>query len=233
MNPQAAMIFAAGFGTRLGDLVTHLPKPLLTVGHMTLLDHALAQVQGADIDHCVVNAHYLSDKVVDHLADRTGVEVIVEKPNILDTGGGLLNAMPQLGRKPIFTMNSDNVWLGPNPLSLLGRVWDAEIMDILMLLVPVNRAHGYAGSGDFNLDGDQNLLKRQGDTAEFVYSGAQVIHTKTLDDEYGTRFSLNVVWDKAIRSKRIQGMVYDGDWAVVDTPYGIQSIHRLLDKLKA
>ncbi|HKL64600.1 MAG TPA: NTP transferase domain-containing protein, partial [Roseovarius sp.] len=112
------MIFAAGFGTRMGALTQDRPKPLIKVAGRALIDHALDLVAGHAPSRIVVNLHYRADQLVAHL-DGRGVRLSHETPDILDTGGGLRAALPLLGDGPVLTMNSDAVWQGPNPLSHL------------------------------------------------------------------------------------------------------------------
>ena len=128
------MLFAAGFGTRMGELTRSRPKPLIPVAGRALLDHALDLAAGAGLSRQVVNAHYLAEQVVAHL-DGRGIPVAVETPEILDTGGGLRAALPLLGPGPVFTLNTDAVWTGPNPLVTLAGAWDPARMDALLLLM--------------------------------------------------------------------------------------------------
>jgi MurNAc alpha-1-phosphate uridylyltransferase len=110
MTPTAAMVFAAGLGTRMGELTRDRPKPLLQVGGRALIDHALDLTRGAGVTRVVVNAHAHADQVIAHLAaSAPNVRVCVE-PERLETGGGLKAALPLLGRAPLFTLNADMVW---------------------------------------------------------------------------------------------------------------------------
>ncbi len=109
-HPDALMLFTAGFGTRMAPLTDHLPKPLIEVAGMPLLDHALQVARAAGVRHVVGNTHYLADLMEAALRDR-GIAVVHE-PVILETGGGLRNALPLLGPGPVMTLNSDSVWTG-------------------------------------------------------------------------------------------------------------------------
>ena len=216
MIPEAAMLFAAGFGTRMGALTRNRPKPLIEVAGRPLLDHALAIAQEAGAAPIVVNAHYLADQVAAHLRGRD-VALSRETPDILDTGGGLRAARPLLGAGPVFTMNTDAVWHGPNPLSLLARHWRPAHMDALLLLLPPAQALGHAGAGDFVADGAGRLTRGPG----MVYSGAQIIRTELLEDMPDGAFSLNLLWDRMMAAGRMHGLAYPGRWCDVGHPGGI------------
>ncbi|MGR3494546.1 nucleotidyltransferase family protein [Citreimonas sp.] len=218
--PDAVMLFAAGFGTRMGALTRDRPKPLIEVAGRALLDHALDLCTG--IPRRVVNAHYHADMVEAHLAGRD-VAVSVEAPDILDTGGGLRQALPRLGEGPVFTLNTDAVWRGPNPMDRLAEAWDPATMDALLLCVPLDRAHGRQGGGDFTLS--DGRLSRGGD---IVYTGAQIVNPDLLADIDGDAFSIRALWDKAQAAGRMRGLAYAGQWCDVGHPDGIEIAEAML-----
>ena len=174
--PDTVMIFAAGHGTRMGALTAARPKPLIEVAGMPLIDHALDIAFSAGIDTIVANLHAFPDQLAAHLAPR-GVRLSHE-PKLLETGGGLRAARPLLGAGPIFTLNADAVWRGPNPLATLSAAWDPDRMDALLLLVPVDRATGHDRHGDFTRGPDGRLARGPG----HVSPGAQILRLGGLDD---------------------------------------------------
>lgn len=222
-QPDAVMLFAAGFGTRMGALTKDRPKPLIKVAGRPLLDHALALADAAGIGRQVVNAHYHADQIAAHLAGRD-VTVSIESPEILDTGGGLRQALPLLGPGPVFTLNTDAVWAGPNPLQVLRAAWDPDRMDALLLLLPPERAQGHKGSGDFSIDAAGRLRRGPG----LVYSGAQILRPDGLGDIPQPVFSLNLLWDRIGAAERLCGAVYPGDWCDVGHPDGIAMAESML-----
>ncbi|MCP4205777.1 MAG: nucleotidyltransferase family protein [Shimia sp.] len=223
-HPDAVMLFAAGFGTRMGDLTQNTPKPLLKVGGKTLLDRTLDLVQAVSPVRTVANAHYLHQQVVDHLKD-TPVHVVVEEPEILETGGGLRNALPLLENGPVFTSNTDAVWCGPNPFQLLLEAWQPEKMDALLLCLPRENAIGHKGKGDFLLSETGQISRGPG----IVYSGIQILKTEGLHDISDTAFSLNLLWDQMHKSDRLYGLTYPGKWCDVGSPEGITLAEEMLE----
>ncbi len=222
--PKAVMLFAAGFGTRMGTLTRDIPKPLLQVAGKTLLDRTLELTTRIAPKRTVVNAHYQHQKVVDHLKD-TGILVSVEHPEILETGGGLRNALPLLGDGPIFTSNTDAVWQGPNPFEMLLGAWQPEHMDALLLCLPKENAIGHKGIGDFVLNKSGQITRGPG----VVYSGVQILKTDGLADISETSFSLNLLWDKMHASGRLYGLNYPGKWCDVGSPEGLLLAEDLLE----
>lgn len=220
------MLFAAGFGARMGALTANRAKPLIPVAGRALIDHAMAVADDAGITRRVVNTHYLGAQIAAHLVGR-GVEISEERGRILDTGGGLRHALPLLGTNPVLTLNTDAVWTGDNPLTALIAAWDEARMDGLLLVMPAHLAGGFIGPGDFVMSEMGQLLRANGD-AGYAYLGAQMIRTDGLAQIDGPAFSLNVLWDRMIAAGRAYGLVHAGGWHDVGRPDGIARAEALL-----
>ncbi|MFN3644893.1 MAG: nucleotidyltransferase family protein [Gemmobacter sp.] len=216
------MLFAAGFGTRMGALTAERPKPLIRVAGRALIDHALALADDAGIARIVANLHYKGAMIRDHLAGRD-IAFSDESPEILETGGGLRAALPLLGPGPVFTLNTDAVWTGPNPLKTLAAGWRLG-MGALLLLAPVAQTRGHAGKGDFALHPDGRIT-RGGD---LVYLGAQIVDPAGLEARPERVFSLNRHWDALIAAGRAFGVVHTGRWCDVGRPEGIAEAEAML-----
>lgn len=221
--PDALMLFAAGLGTRMAPLTADRPKPLIQVAGRALIDHALDLVLGAQIGRVVANVHYRADQVIAHLAGRP-VAISDETDGILETGGGLRKALPLLGPGPVFTLNTDAIWTGPNALEALRRSWDGARMDAVLALVPVARATGYRGTGDFMLHPDGRITRGEG----YVYTGAQILNPAGLETVPEPAFSLNRLWDVMIAEGRAYGVVHSGGWCDVGRPESIALAEQLL-----
>lgn len=212
------MLFAAGFGTRMGVLTANQPKPLIKVAGKSLIDHTLDIVADAEINNIVVNTHYLPEMMENHLSGRD-ITLSNEPDKILETGGGLRHALPLLGKDPVFTFNSDAIWAGPNPLTMLAASWNPAKMDALLLLTPRTDKEG-----DFELAPD-GRISRKGD---LLYSGAQIIKTDGLAEFPQPAFSLNLLWDNLIAKRRAYGVIYQGGWCDVGTSEGIKAAEDML-----
>ncbi|HET9067804.1 MAG TPA: nucleotidyltransferase family protein [Amaricoccus sp.] len=228
MTPQAVMIFAAGLGTRMGELTRSRPKALIEVAGRPLIDHALALARAAGVPRIVVNTHAHAGQLRDHLAGTAPDVLLSHEPRLLDTGGGLRRALPLLGPGPVFTLNADMVWTGPNPLATLAADWRGPEAKggALLALVPRAAATGHAGPGDFFTD----PLRRRGDApaAPFVYAGAGIIDPTALAAVPEEVFSLNPVWDALLARGRLRATLHPGGWADVGRPEGIALAEALL-----
>ncbi|MEM1346417.1 MAG: nucleotidyltransferase family protein [Pseudomonadota bacterium] len=229
--PTAAMVMAAGLGTRMRPLTDTLPKPLIRVAGRTLIDHTLALLAEAGIQRTVVNLHYRGAQLRAHLAGReTPAIALSEEPELLDTGGGLVKALPLLGEAPFAVLNSDAIWAGANPLTTLAGAWAPERMDALLLLVPHARARGFTRPGDFFFDPPTGLPSRRGQapTAPLIYTGAQILAPCALDNAPAGAFSLNVIWDRLLAAGRLAATIHPSAWADVGTPQGIEIAEDML-----
>jgi MurNAc alpha-1-phosphate uridylyltransferase len=233
--PEVAMVMAAGLGKRMRPLTATRPKPLIEVNGQTLLDHTLEHLKTAGVKRAVVNVHYLADALEAHLKNRVqGIEIIVsdERDLLLETGGGLVRALPLIDADPFFVINSDNLWIdGPvDSLKLLAASWDDARMDALLLLVPLARATGHGGQGDFHMSATGKLRrKKKGAVAPFVYTGIQMISKRLFDGEIPQGpFSTNILWDRAIEAGRCFGTVHQGLWFDVGTPQNVKKTEKML-----
>ena len=224
-SPNSVMIFAAGLGTRMGALVRDRPKPLVTVAGRALLDHALALADDAAIPRKVVNLHYLGAQIRTHLATRPDVALSDESTQLLDTGGGLRAAAHLLGGPAAFTLNSDTVWSGPNPLPLLARRWQEGRARAILAVAPLAAVRGRLGGGDFALDGAGRITGWGGD---WVYLGAQVLDLDCLQGMPAGPFSLRLVWERLIAEGAAEAVVHHGGWCDVGHPGGIAEAEAML-----
>jgi MurNAc alpha-1-phosphate uridylyltransferase len=224
---NTAMIMAAGKGTRMMPLTAERPKPLIEVSGVALLDHVLDHLRDAGIGKIVVNVHYLAQQVEDHLAASAAdmdVRISDERALLRDTGGGLVHALPLISDDPFICVNADNWWTnaGDNAISQLMTHWDDSRMDVLMLLIPLEAAYNSQGIGDFNMDADGRLSRRQGDApASYVWTGIQILSKRLIVDPPADVFSTNIFWDRAIAQGRCMGILHDGLWFDVGYPAAI------------
>ncbi|HEV2865184.1 MAG TPA: nucleotidyltransferase family protein [Allosphingosinicella sp.] len=229
------MVMAAGLGKRMRPLTATRPKPLIQVAGKALIDHALERLRAAGVRKAVVNVHYLPDSVEAHLANGVGgldIAISDERAQLLETGGGLVKALPLIEADPFLVVNSDNLWIdGPvDSLRLLASAWDEARMDALLLLVPLARAHCHNGRGDFHMSATGALSRRKPrGVAPFVYTGIQMVSKRLFDGEMPVGpFSTNLLWDRAIEEGRCFGAVHQGLWFDIGRPENIRKAEEIL-----
>jgi MurNAc alpha-1-phosphate uridylyltransferase len=223
---KTAMVLAAGLGLRLRPITNKTPKPLVKVAGHTLLDHTLDRLVAAGVERAVVNIHHLADQVERHLGNRKDLEIIIssETDEVLETGGGVKNALQHLGDEPFYVSNADVLWLnGPTPaLGRMAERWNADEMDALLLLHSTVEAYGYTGNGDFNVEPDGKLARKlEREVTPYLFTGVQILHPRIFEDTPDGVFSLNVIYDKANEAGRLFGVIHDGEWFHIGTPDGL------------
>ncbi len=236
--PKIAMVMAAGLGKRMRPLTVTRPKPLIDVAGKPLIDHVFDRLGAAGVERAVVNVHYLADQLEAHLRARVrGMELVVsdERRQLMETGGGLVQARDLLGDAPILCVNSDNLWVdGPSDaIRLLAAQWDDAKMDALLLLVPLARATCHRGQGDFRLDAFGQITERRkpGRLAPFVYTGVQILSPRVIRDWPEGPFSTNLFWNRAMETGRLWGAVHQGLWFDVGSPKAIRETEVALAEL--
>jgi MurNAc alpha-1-phosphate uridylyltransferase len=220
------MVLAAGHGVRMRPLTDRTPKPLITVAGKALIDHVLDRLAAAGVEEAVVNVHYLADQIENHLAGRHAPKIVIsdERNELLDTGGGVVKALPFLGAAPFFHVNSDTIWIdGVKPnLERLADAFDAARMDALLLLAPSTGSVGYAGRGDFAMAPDGHLTRRgEREVVPFVYAGAAILAPALFADAPKGAFSLTRLFNRAHEAGRLHGLRLEGIWMHVGTPDAI------------
>jgi MurNAc alpha-1-phosphate uridylyltransferase len=236
-RPDSAMILAAGLGLRMRPLTSDRPKPLLEVGGRTLLDWTLDRFAAFGVAQTVVNLHYKGEMIERHLAGRGDAGIVFSREaERLESGGGIVRALPLLGARPFWVANADTIWLdGPRPaLERLAAAWDAGRMDALLMLMSVPRTEHYDGPGDFMMDPAGRLTWRpERRIAPYVYAGLNIAHPRLFADAPEGPFRLTKLWRRAEAAGRLYGLVHDGAWFHVGTPEALKAADHWLDPRNA
>lgn len=235
--PQRAMVLAAGKGLRLRPITDRVPKPLVKVGRRALIDYSLDALRAAGVREAVVNAHYLAEAIETFVADYQKAHPALRlhlsrEDELLETGGGVMQARKLLGDEPFYVMNSDVIVRdGATPaLHRLAQAFDATRMDALLLLQPVAQALGYDGKGDYVRSPEGRLTSRGTvPSAPFVFTGAQILTPRLLDSAPDGAFSLKLLYDRAEAAQRLFGLIHDGAWLHIGTPDGLALAERAIE----
>jgi MurNAc alpha-1-phosphate uridylyltransferase len=220
------MVLAAGLGERMRPITDTMPKPLVKVAGRAMIDHVLDRLAAAGVERAVVNVHYLADQIERHLAARQKPRIVIsdERARLLDTGGGVVKALAELGGEPFFHVNSDTIWIdGVKPnLTRLAEAFDPASTDALLLLAPAADSIGYSGRGDFTMRPDARLQRRgEQQVAPYVYAGAAVLTPALFAGAPEGAFSLTKLFDRAAEAGRLRGLRLEGVWMHVGTPDAI------------
>jgi len=206
-----AMLLAAGLGKRLRPITDRIPKPLLKAGDRTLIEHQLENLRKAGVLEVVINLHHLGDQIVDKLGDGSACGVSIDysrETELLETGGGIKQALPMLGDEPFLVVSADTYI--EYDFSRLPPTLPDDCLGCL--LMTDNPAHH--PEGDFAI-GDDGVLLSEGNC--YTYTGIGVLAPDLVRDESLTAFKLRKVWDEAIADGRMTGIRHQGFWCDVGT----------------
>jgi N-acetyl-alpha-D-muramate 1-phosphate uridylyltransferase len=237
-SPRNAMVLAAGLGQRMRPLTDTKPKPLVEVAGKPLIDHVLDRLAAAGVERAVVNVHYRAEEIFEHVASRKRPEITIsdERGLLLNTGGGVVKALPHLGAAPFFHMNSDTIWIdGVKPnLDRLAQAFDLASMDALLLLAPTTGSIGYSDRGDFVMASEGRLQARgEREIAPFVYAGAAILNPALFQNAPEGEFPLTLLFKRAQEQKRLHGLRLEGLWMHVGTPEAVLEAEQAIRKSAA
>ncbi len=229
---KTAMVMAAGHGTRMRPLTNDRSKAMVEVAGRPLIDHMLERLEAVGVQRVIVNVHAHADHLEAHLKARgPELEIIIsdERDALLETGGGVVKALPLLGRAPIFICNIDAIWLPFEPvLEKLIAAWTPRKMDELLLCARADWALGYAGQGDFDIHKDARLTRRAGARANHVYAGVQIFKPHLAKPFIIRRFSRNKIWDASLTRRKLFGLELPGYWMHVGDPRAVIAAEAVL-----
>lgn len=229
-----AFIFAAGIGKRMRPLTDHIPKPMVNVLGKPVIDHILDRLAAARIEKCVINAHHHADVLVAHLEARRGelpFEIVISREHdLLETGGGLKNALPLIDRdQPLYAVNGDAFWLdAPHmpTLDALASGWDGNAMDILLLLQPVQTMVLTHGVGDYGFTGGTHIARNRTQGGTHMFAGTRILAPRIFDDRtWPAAFSFLAMMDAAEEKQRLHGLVHEGTWHHLSTPEDVSRVN--------
>ncbi|MCY4094348.1 MAG: nucleotidyltransferase family protein [Gammaproteobacteria bacterium] len=217
------MILAAGKGTRLAPLTEKMPKPMIPISSEPLIVHQIRWLKRAGIVNIVVNLHHLGEQIRKHLGSgrQLGVNISYsEEDELLETGGGIVKALPMLGLDEFVLLNGD-VWTGYRFQRSVTEV--QATMHLVLVPKPEGREHG-----DVDLLG--TVVRRHADQGlnPWVYSGIGFVKPEIFEGESVRPFSLREILFREITAGRVTGEVFEGIWYDIGTHDELKRVRRLM-----
>ena len=208
MRVKKAIILGAGFGKRMRPITKKIPKPLVNINGITLLENSIKFLSSLGIKDIVINAHHLHKEMTDFVKRKklpAKISVVVEKRKILDTGGGILNASRKFKKQIFFVLNPDTLWRKgyKKEFRKLEKVYIKNKKPTI-LIVSKNKSFDRSFKGDFNLNFKSEVLRQKNN--KFIYTGAQIMNRSVFKKTKIKPFSINKVWDELIKNKELMGV---------------------------
>ena len=254
---RIAMLLAAGYGTRLAPLTDRTPKPLVPVAGRPMIEYALDKLRAYGIGQIVINVSHLKEQLTDYLAGQKDLSVTIsEEAEPLETGGGLKKAAPLLGDEPVFVINNDILWTDESPspagagelagrasagrrpdegrgvetaLDRLARHWDGAKMDFLLLAQSKSRAVGHDQGEDHLFIKPENTIGWSAADAPYIIAGIGIFHPRVLRDAPDGKFSVKILWRRAMEQNRLFCLPHHGRWYQTGT---LADIRKTEDELR-
>lgn len=214
------MILAAGRGERLRPLTNTTPKPLVRIGDEALIVHQIRWLVAAGIREIVINLHHLGAQIEAHLGDGAAWGVSIRysvEATRLETGGGIVAALPLLGTNPFLVLNGD-IWTD-YPFAQLPQTLGADAAHLVLTATPAQRAEG-----DFGLVGDRVTRSA---VRPYVYCGIALLAPALFDAAPPAPFSLRDPLFAATARHAVSGELFDGQWIDIGTPDQLDAVRQL------
>ena len=229
------MILAAGRGKRMRHLTDDKPKPLVSVLGKTLLDYVIDNAQNAGLKDIVINTCYMGKMIENSVKNRQNLNIqFSREKEALETGGGVLNALPlllPLGKDGFFVANADPLWIDKTTSvwEQLANNWNPNNTDILIALIPKSQAFGAIHAGDYFIENNlPRRKKKEENEAPYFFTGIQILHPRIFKDVKEDIFSLVKLYDNAQANGKLKAIIYDGDWYHVGTPEALKETEEKL-----
>ena len=233
---KTAMILAAGYGTRMQPLTNNISKAMVKLDGKPLIDHMLQRLVNVGIKKVIVNVHAFSSHLISHLNSLNldlKIAISDETDLLLETGGGVVKALPMLGKKPILICNIDSIWIEFEPvLEKLIKVWKPNQMDELLLCAKAEWSLGYSGKGDFDFGKNNSLIRRSNQKSDYIYAGVQIFKPDLAKPYKVEKFSRNKIWNESLKRKKIYGFQLPGYWMHVGDPYSLIAAEAVINQVK-
>tara|TARA_Y100001970_G_C14225195_1_gene855225 strand:+ start:1579 stop:2277 length:699 start_codon:yes stop_codon:yes gene_type:complete len=209
MKIKKAIILGAGFGKRMRPITKKIPKPLIKINNITLLERSIKFLNSIGVNYIIINVHHLHKKIANFIKKekfKVKIKLIVEKGKILNTGGGVLNASKKIKNQIFYVLNPDTIWTKgyKKEFKKMEKVYFKNKKPTI-LLVPKSKSYDRSFKGDFNLNSKNEVLRKNNN--KFIFTGAQIISRSVFKNRKIKPFSMNIVWDDLIKNRRLLGTI--------------------------
>ena len=206
MKINTALILCAGYGKRLNPITLKIPKPLLKIKNITLLEHCINLIKQVGIKKIFINSFYLKEQIKKFIEENNfeiEIKVIEDGNAILNTGGGVLNLVSKINENDFLVFNPDTIWnknYSSEIESMIDLYYKKKLKNLLLL---VDRKLSFDKNlkGDFNLD--NNLITQ--DHKNFIYTGCQILNKSIFKDRSIENFSISEIWSDLIKNNLLSG----------------------------
>ena len=226
MDITTIMILAAGLGKRMKQYSKKIPKPLIKIGSETLIEKIIKKLEIQGFKKIVINIFYLKNKIKKKLSNKFKTKIYYsDEKTLLNTGGGIKNAIKILKAKTFFVINTDIIWedKSNSPFDQLNKFWNENKMDALLLLYPKKK-----NNGDYNINKSNRIIIDR-NKPKYIFTGIQILKSNIFSKKKEKIFPLFSIYKQLIEKKRLFGLVYDGKWTHLGTLESLKEYKKMLE----
>lgn len=234
-KPIRAFILAAGFGTRMRPLTDNIPKPMVEIQGRSLIWHILDRLREAGVLEVVVNAHYLADILEEHLQiyQRKYPEILISvsrEDDILDTGGGIVHALPYFKGEAFYVIAGDAFWQDAQVpvLSQMAKAWDAKKMDVLSWMQAVDAMSLTRGVGDYDIVDDGRVRRHIEKGGTHMWTNIRINRADIYASDMEGRFSVLPIMDACEKAGRYYAIESKSQWHHISTPDDLDAVNKAI-----
>ena len=204
---NTALILCAGYGKRLNPLTLKVPKPLLKLKDISLLENTINFINDLGVKNILINTFYLKEQIKEFINKKNfncKINVVDDGNSILDTGGGILNLIKKSDNDNFFVFNPDTIW-SKKYIEIIEKMESFYLKNnIQNILLVVNKSKSFDKKlkGDFNLD-SKNILNYK--DKNFIYTGCQIINKNVFSTVNKKSFSIVEIWNQLINENKLYG----------------------------
>jgi len=214
MKINTALILCAGFGKRLNPVTLDMPKPLIELNNVSVLETCINLIESLDIKEIFINTFYLKDQIrtfINKKNFKSKISIIEDGKNILDTGGGIKNMLNYTKEDDVLIFNPDTIWKKKYSKEIIEmeKLYFSKQLKNILLLVNKELSFDKSLNGDFDL---QNNLIIKNNDRKFIYTGCQILNKKLLTNYKPGKFSINNLWNNLIEKKELYGFETNNDF---------------------
>jgi len=239
MTIDQAIIMAAGYAKRMRPLTDDMPKPLLEVGGKPLLTHIIDHLIAENVKRIIINGHHAIQHLKNyiewaHIHYPSCEFILSEEDSILETGGGLINALPHLNKNaPFYMINGDAYWLNHSSqrsLQSLLEQWKKTDSNLLLLLQPCETMNMTKPVGDYDLLNDV-ATRSHNKSGQYMFTGIRVCHPKILKEYPIESFSFLEIMDKQDSQNKLEAVDHKGRWYHISTPDDLNEVNAAIERI--
>jgi len=214
MRINTALILCAGFGKRLNPLTLDIPKPLIKLHNISVLETCINLIESLGVNEIIVNTFYLKDQIHNFINKKnfkSKIIIVEDGKNILDTGGGIKNMLNHTSEDNVLIFNPDTIWEKNYSKEIIEmeKIYFSKKLKNILLLVKKELSFDKNLNGDFDLK--DNLIIKNNDK-KFIYTGCQILNKKLFSDYKTENFSINDLWNNLIEKKELYGFETNNDF---------------------